>query len=60
MIRSSLVEQAPPVKSNASVETVSKVIFLHLRVRTCLGESLPQKLGMNYHSKQEKVDRKIC
>ena len=54
MIRLSLVEQAPPVKSNGIVDVVSKVNFSHLRVRTCLGKSLPQRSGINYHSYRTK------
>ena len=52
MIRLSLVEQAPPVKSNESGDTVSKLSFTQLRVRICRGKSLPQRLGMNNHSRR--------
>ena len=56
IIRLSLVEQTPPVKSNWSEDIISNDNFSHLKLRTCLGESLPQKSGMNlivmlYHVK---------
>ena len=36
------------MKLNESVDIFSKVNPSHLRLSTCLGESFPQKLGMNY------------
>ena len=56
---SSFVEQAAPVESNGSGDLISKVSELQFRVRTWLGDSAPQKIGINTIIKQLKfIDSK--
>ena len=46
------------MKSNESVDLVSKVRLSHFKVRTCLGELRPQKSGINSYQAEntEKIN----